>query len=164
MGVLNRRLQNNPNVQTSSFTRTLQCYNCGEKGHKQHQCPKPKRMLNQKREGLANVHQTQKVTRNHYQASPTVIKETRLQQNNTSLIGNDKVCGRNCQMVVDTGTCFIIVRPDIVKHCRISDTGAKFILETVGGDTMPVLAIYEAQIEFGQHESNHLVLLYYEET
>lgn len=26
-------------------------------------------------------------------------------------------------MVVDTGTCFIIVRPDIVKHCTIGDTG-----------------------------------------
>jgi len=68
----------------------------------------------------------QKLTRNHYQASATVIKVARLQKNNTSLKVNGKVCGRNCQMVVDTGTCFTIVRPDIVKHCRINDTGTKF--------------------------------------
>jgi len=36
-------------------------------------------------QGLANVHQMQKLTRNHYQASLTLTKMTRLQQN-TSLI------------------------------------------------------------------------------
>jgi len=55
-------------------------------------------------------------------------------------------CGKNRQLVVDSGTCFTIVRPDIVKHCKFSDTGAKFILETAGGDTMPVLGIHEAKI------------------
>jgi len=55
-------------------------------------------------------------------------------------------------MVVLTGTCYTIVRPDIVKHCGIIDTGAKFILEAGGGETMPVLGIHEAKIKYGQHE------------
>jgi len=42
-------------------------------------------------------------------------------------------------MVVDTESGFTIVRPDIVRHCRISDAGTKFILETAGGDTILVL-------------------------
>jgi len=102
-----------------------------------------------KRKPLANVHQ--KIENHHL---PSVIKVARLQQNNTGLVVNGEVCGRNCQMVVDTGSGFTIV-----KHCRISDTGTKFILETAGGDTIPVLGIHGAKIKYGQHEFNHLVLV-----
>jgi len=41
-------------------------------------------------------------------------------------------------MVVDTGSCYTIVRPDIVKYCRIGDTRTKFILETAEGGSMAV--------------------------
>nr|WPV71156.1 MAG: replicase [Ips erranti-like virus 3] len=62
-------------------------------------------------------------------------------------------------MVVDTGSCHTIVRPDIVKHCRISDTGTKFILETAAGESMPVLGIHEAEVKLGRHVFNHTVFV-----
>jgi len=139
----------------AKLSKFLRWWNCEEEGHNQH--PKPKGMVNYGRESLANVNPKQKLAENHH--SPSVIKVARFQQNSSSLVVNGKVCGRNCQIVVDTGTGFTIVRPDIVKRCRISDTGEKFILKTAGGDTMSVLEIHEAKIQLGQHEFNHLVLL-----
>jgi len=70
-------------------------------------------MVIQGRERLTNVHKKQKLTGNLYQASPTVIKVVRLQQNNTSFVVNGKVRGRNSQMVVDSGTCFSRVMPTL---------------------------------------------------
>lgn len=53
------------------------------------------------------------------------------QYDNTSLIVTGKFCGR----------------VDIVKYCRIGDTRTKFIVETAGGDSMPVLGIHEAEVK-----------------
>lgn len=46
-------------------------------------------------------------------------------------------------MVVDTGSCFTLVRPDIVNHCRIMDSGT----------------IHEAKTNLGHSEFNHLVFV-----
>lgn len=77
-------------------------------------------MMMQRRERLIKINQEQKLTKKHYQASPTLIKVARLTVN-----------GKLCEKIVDTGTWFIILRPNVKKHRRISDTGTKFILKSV---------------------------------
>jgi len=60
------------NYQNYQRKPSARCWNCGEEGHKQHQCPNSKGMVNYGRESLANVHQKQNLTENHH--SPSVIK------------------------------------------------------------------------------------------
>lgn len=54
------------NYHTMFSTRFLECWNCGEKEHKNYKCMKPRRMVNQETESLANVIHTQKLTREDY--------------------------------------------------------------------------------------------------
>ncbi|KAJ8982092.1 hypothetical protein NQ317_010950 [Molorchus minor] len=57
-----------------------------------------------------------------------------------------KVCGRDCQMVIDTGSYHTIVKPNILAHCRMKPTSNSFILETAGGETLLVIGVHEAGV------------------
>ncbi|KAJ8916404.1 hypothetical protein NQ315_014615 [Exocentrus adspersus] len=58
-----------------------------------------------------------------YQAPPVKkIKITQLQNNGSSLVVPGRICGRECEMILDTGSSHTIVKPNIVAHCRIQNT------------------------------------------
>ncbi|KAJ8912214.1 hypothetical protein NQ315_009038 [Exocentrus adspersus] len=73
-----------------------------------------------------------------YQAPPVKkIKITRLQNNGSSLVVPGRICGRECEMIFDTGSSHTIVKPNIVAHCRIQNTDEDYQLETANGEVIP---------------------------
>ncbi|KAJ8981733.1 hypothetical protein NQ317_008994 [Molorchus minor] len=70
-----------------------------------------------------------------------------------------KVCGRDCQMVIDTGSYHTIVKPNILAHCKMTPTSNNFILETAGGETLPVVGVHEAEFQLGRTVFRHQVFV-----
>ncbi|KAJ8912767.1 hypothetical protein NQ315_016724 [Exocentrus adspersus] len=85
-----------------------------------------------------------------YQAPPVKkIKITRLQNNGSSLVVPGRICGRECEMILDTGSSHTIVKPNIVAHCRIQNTDEEYQLETANGEVIPIKGIHLAEIRLG---------------
>ncbi|KAJ8981859.1 hypothetical protein NQ317_017537 [Molorchus minor] len=107
--------------QTTSFRRKvpLECWNCGEKGHIRPRCP---------RLGSEQA----PVQRQVEDQGKRQLVISRLRNDGTSLVVYGKVCGRDCQMVIDTGSYHTIVKPNILAHCKMKPTTNNFILETAG--------------------------------
>ncbi|KAJ8977259.1 hypothetical protein NQ317_003960 [Molorchus minor] len=53
-------------------------------------------------------------------------------------------------MVIDTGSYHTIVKPNILAHCKMKPTTNNFILETAGGETLPVIGVHEAEFQLGE--------------
>ncbi|KAJ8952330.1 hypothetical protein NQ318_017224 [Aromia moschata] len=102
--------------------------------------------------------QGQMLTRT-YQAPPSRIKVSRLRHDGTSLIVYGKICGRDSQMVIDTGSYHTIVNPKIVTHCRLQPTTRNFTLETAGGETLPVTGVHHAEFCLGRTVFRHEVFV-----
>ncbi|KAJ8914247.1 hypothetical protein NQ315_003612 [Exocentrus adspersus] len=85
-----------------------------------------------------------------YQAPPVKkIKITLLQNNGSSLVVPGRICGRECEMILDTGSSHTIVKPNIVAHCRIQNTDEDYQLETANGEVIPVKGVHLAEIRLG---------------
>ncbi|KAJ8912596.1 hypothetical protein NQ315_000465 [Exocentrus adspersus] len=85
-----------------------------------------------------------------YQAPPVKkIKITRLQNNGSSLVVPGRICGRECEMILDTGSSHTIVNSNIVAHCRIQNTDEDYQLETANGEVIPVKGVHLAEIRLG---------------
>ncbi|KAJ8910597.1 hypothetical protein NQ315_003967 [Exocentrus adspersus] len=52
-------------------------------------------------------------------------------------------------MILDTGSSYTIVKPNIVAHCRIQNTDEEYQLETANGEVIPVKGIHLAEIRLG---------------
>ncbi|KAJ8979132.1 hypothetical protein NQ317_016750 [Molorchus minor] len=143
----NRMEQADRRNQTTSFRRKvpLECWNCGEKGHIRPRCPR----LGSEQAPLTRF----------YQAPLSKIKVSRLRNDGTSLVVYGKVCGRDCQMVIDTGSYHTIVKPNILAHCKMKPTTNNFILETAGGETLPVIGVHEAEFQLGRTVFRHQVFV-----
>ncbi|KAJ8910126.1 hypothetical protein NQ315_003497 [Exocentrus adspersus] len=84
----------------------------------------------------------------YYQAPPP--EKIPWQCNGASLAVPGRVCGRECKMIVDTGSSRTIVRPNIVAHCKMQDTEEKYLLETARGEAIPVKGVHLAEIKIGK--------------
>ncbi|KAJ8973845.1 hypothetical protein NQ317_016399, partial [Molorchus minor] len=62
-------------------------------------------------------------------------------------------------MVIDTGSYHTIVKPNILAHCKMKPTTNNFILETAGGETLPVIGVHEAEFQLGRTVFRHQVFV-----
>ncbi|KAJ8977448.1 hypothetical protein NQ317_007804 [Molorchus minor] len=62
-------------------------------------------------------------------------------------------------MVIDTGSYHTIVKPNILAHCKMKPTTNHFILETAGGETLPVIGVHEAEFQLGRTVFRHQVFV-----
>ncbi|KAJ8974331.1 hypothetical protein NQ317_002514 [Molorchus minor] len=62
-------------------------------------------------------------------------------------------------MVIDTGSYHKIVKPNILAHCKMKPTTNNFILETAGGETLPVIGVHEAEFQLGRTVFRHQVFV-----
>ncbi|KAJ8981436.1 hypothetical protein NQ317_015638 [Molorchus minor] len=150
--------------QATSFRRRipLECWNCGEKGHIRPCCPKVNSSCSMTSQGPGKRQLSsfpgQKLTR-FYQAPLSKIKVSRLRNDGTSLVAYGKVCGRECRMVIDTGSYHTIVKPNILAHCRMKQSTNNLVLETAGGETLPVIGVHEAEFQLGGTVFHHEVFV-----
>ncbi|KAJ8910062.1 hypothetical protein NQ315_013317 [Exocentrus adspersus] len=133
---------------TTNRRRPIRCWTCGVEGHVRSRCPQPPAEQNQGKRQLASLRERGLVR--CYQAPPVKkIKITRLQNNGSSLVVPGRICGRECEMILDTGSSHTIVKPNIVAHCRIQNTDEEYQLETANGEVIPVKGIHLAEIRLG---------------
>ncbi|KAJ8911359.1 hypothetical protein NQ315_011652 [Exocentrus adspersus] len=140
----NRRHSKNS---TFNKTRGIRCWTCGAEGHLRSRCPQS----NSDGENPDGSYITRVQERRPmvcYQA-PTPQKIP-LQCNGASLAVPGRVCGRECKMIIDTGSSHTIVRPNIVAHCEMQDTEEKYLLETARGEAIPVKGVHLAEIKIGK--------------
>ncbi|KAJ8974590.1 hypothetical protein NQ317_004480 [Molorchus minor] len=79
-----------------------------------------------------------------FQTPLSKTKVSRWRYDGTSLVVYGKACGRECQMVIDTGSYHTRVNPNIVAHGKMKPTTNNVILETAGGETLSVIGVHEA--------------------
>ncbi|KAJ8912830.1 hypothetical protein NQ315_014413 [Exocentrus adspersus] len=140
----NRRHSKNS---TFNKTRGIRCWTCGAEGHLRSRCPQS----NSDGENPDGSYITRLQERRPmvcYQAPPP--QKIPLQCNGASLAVPGRVCGRECKMIVDTGSSHTIVRPNIVAHCKMQDTEEKYLLETARGEAIPVKEVHLAEIKIGK--------------
>ncbi|KAJ8916354.1 hypothetical protein NQ315_005051 [Exocentrus adspersus] len=140
----NRRHSKNS---TFNKTRGIRCWTCGAEGHLRSRCPQS----NSDGENPDGSYITRVQKRRPmvcYQAPPP--QKIPLQCNGASLAVPGRVCGRECKMIVDTGSSHTIVRPNIVAHCKMQDTEEKYLLETARGEAIPVKGVHLAEIKIGK--------------
>ncbi|KAJ8914386.1 hypothetical protein NQ315_017476 [Exocentrus adspersus] len=140
----NRRHSKNS---TFNKTRGIHCWTCGAEGHLRSRCPQS----NSDGENPDGSYITRVQERRPmvcYQAPPP--QKIPLQCNGASLAVPGRVCGRECKMIVDTGSSHTIVRPNIVAHCKMQDTEKKYLLETARGEAIPVKGVHLAEIKIGK--------------
>ncbi|KAJ8921726.1 hypothetical protein NQ315_010636 [Exocentrus adspersus] len=139
----NRRHSKNS---TFNKTRGIRCWTCGAEGHLRSRCPQS----NSDGENPDGSYITRVKERRPmvgYQAPPP--QKIPLQRDGASLAVPGRVCGRECKMIVDTGSSHTIVRPNIVAHCKVQDTEEKYLLETARGEALPVKGVHLAEIKIG---------------
>ncbi|KAJ8909425.1 hypothetical protein NQ315_003476 [Exocentrus adspersus] len=123
---------------TTNRRRPIRCWTCGVEGHVRK--PGKRQLASLRGRGLVRC----------YQAPPVKkIKITRLQNNGSSLVVPGRICGRECEIILDTGSSHTIVKPNIVAHCRIQNTDEDYQLETANGEVIPVKGIHLAEIRLG---------------
>ncbi|KAJ8913478.1 hypothetical protein NQ315_013858 [Exocentrus adspersus] len=127
----NRRHSKNS---TFNKTRGIRCWTCGAEGHMRIRCLQSK--VQERRPMVC------------YQAPPP--QKIPLHCNGASLAVPGRVCGRECKMIIDTGSSHTIVRPNIVAHCKMQDTEEKYLLETARGEAIPVKGVHLAEIKIGK--------------
>ncbi|KAJ8917636.1 hypothetical protein NQ315_000120, partial [Exocentrus adspersus] len=115
------KYKNRSHSKNSTFnkTRGIRCWTCGAKGHLRSCCPQS----NSDGENPDGSYTTRVQERRPmvcYQAPPP--QKIPLQCNGASLAVPGRVCGRECKMIIDTGSSHTIVRPNIVAHCKMQDT------------------------------------------
>ncbi|KAJ8911711.1 hypothetical protein NQ315_013173 [Exocentrus adspersus] len=89
-------------------------------GHMRSCCQKPNSVV--KNPGVSEITRPKgRRPMGCYQAQPS--QKIPLQCDGSSLIVPGRVCDRECQMIVDTGSSHTIVKPNIVTHCRIQQQG-----------------------------------------
>ncbi|KAJ8916808.1 hypothetical protein NQ315_005815 [Exocentrus adspersus] len=110
----NRRHSNNS---TFNKTRGLRCWTCGAEGHLKSPCPQSK-SDGENPDGSYITKVQERRPMMCYQAPPP--QNIPLQCASLAVPG--RVCGRECKMIVDTGSSYTIVRPNIVAHCKMQDT------------------------------------------
>ncbi|KAJ8916941.1 hypothetical protein NQ315_013413 [Exocentrus adspersus] len=140
----NRRHSKNS---TFNKTRGIRCWTCGAEGHLRSRCPQS----NSDGENPDGSYITRVQERRPmvcYQAPPP--QKIPLQCNGASLAVPGRVCGRECKMIVDTGSSHTVVRPNIVAHCKMQDTEEKYLLETARGEAIPVKGVHLAEIKIGK--------------
>ncbi|KAJ8912584.1 hypothetical protein NQ315_005747 [Exocentrus adspersus] len=140
----NRRHSKNS---TFNKTRGIRCWTCGAEGHLRSRCPQS----NSDGEDPDGSYITRVQERRPmvcYQAPPP--QKIPLQCNGASLAVPGRVCGRECKMIVDTGSSHTIVRPNIVAHCKMQDTEEKYLLETARVEAIPVKGVHLAEIKIGK--------------
>ncbi|KAJ8913255.1 hypothetical protein NQ315_012873 [Exocentrus adspersus] len=140
----NRRHSKNS---TFNKTRGIRCWTCGAEGHLRSRCPQS----NSDGENPDGSYITRVQERRPmvcYQAPPP--QKIPLQCNGASLVVPGRVCGRECKMIVDTGSSHTVVRPNIVAHCKMQDTEEEYLLETARGEAIPVKGVHLAEIKIGK--------------
>ncbi|KAJ8915941.1 hypothetical protein NQ315_016617 [Exocentrus adspersus] len=140
----NRRHSKNS---TFNKTRGIRCWTCGAEGHMRIRCPQS----NSDGENSDGSYITRVQKRRPmvcYQAPPP--QKIPLHCNGASLAVPGRVCGRECKMIIDTGSSHTIVRPNIVAHCKMQDTKEKYLLETARGEAIPVKGVHLAEIKIGK--------------
>ncbi|KAJ8915375.1 hypothetical protein NQ315_008262 [Exocentrus adspersus] len=143
------KYKNRSHSKNSTFnkTRGIRCWTCGAEGHLRSRCPQS----NSDGENPDGSYITRVQERRPmvcYQAPPP--QKIPLQCNGASLAVPGRVCGRECKMIVDTGSSHTIVRPNIVEHCKMQDTEEKYLLETARGEAIPVKRVHLAEIKIGK--------------
>ncbi|KAJ8915928.1 hypothetical protein NQ315_016603 [Exocentrus adspersus] len=143
------KYKNRSHSKNSTFnkTRGIRCWTCGAEGHLRSRCPQS----NSDGENPDGSYITRVQERRPmvcYQAPPP--QKIPLQCNGASLAVPGRVCGRECKMIVDTGSSHTIVRPNIVEHCKMQDTEEKYLLETARGEAIPVKGVHLAEIKIGK--------------
>ncbi|KAJ8916798.1 hypothetical protein NQ315_005803 [Exocentrus adspersus] len=139
----NRRHSKNS---TFNKTRGIRCWTCGAEGHLRSRCPQS----NSDGENTGGSYITRVQGRRPmvcYQVPPP--QKIPLQCNGASLAAPGRVCGRECKMIVDTGSSHTIVRPNIVAHCKMQDREEKYLLETARAKSIPVKGVHLAEIKIG---------------
>ncbi|KAJ8915474.1 hypothetical protein NQ315_003237 [Exocentrus adspersus] len=140
----NRRHSKNS---TFNKTRGIRCWTCGAEGHLRSRCPQSNSDgKNPDGSYITRVQERRPMV--CYQAPPP--QKIPLQCNGTSLAVPGRVCGRECKMIVDTGSSHTIGRPNIVAHCKMQDTEEKYFLETARGEAIPVKGVHVAEIKIGK--------------
>ncbi|KAJ8921601.1 hypothetical protein NQ315_010508, partial [Exocentrus adspersus] len=139
----NRRHSKNS---TFNKTRGIRCWT-GAEGHLRSRCPQSN-SDGENPDGSYITRVQERTPMVCYQAPPP--QKIPLQCNGASLAVPGRVCGRECKMIVDTGSSHTIVRPNIVAHCKMQDTEEKYLLETARGEAIPVKGVHLAQIKIGK--------------
>ncbi|KAJ8912803.1 hypothetical protein NQ315_014386 [Exocentrus adspersus] len=140
----NRRHSKNS---TFNKTRGIRCWTCGAEGHLRSRCPQSN-SDGQNPDGSYITRVQERRPMVCYQAPPP--QKIPLQCNGASLAVHGRVCGRECKMIVDTGSSHTIVRPNSVAHCKMQDTEEKYLLETARGEAIPVKGVHLAEIKIGK--------------
>ncbi|KAJ8913363.1 hypothetical protein NQ315_008753 [Exocentrus adspersus] len=144
-----KKYKNRRHSKNSTFnkTRGIRCWTCGAEGHLRSRCPQS----NSDGENTDGSYINRVQERRPmvcYQAPPP--EKIPWQCNGASLAVPGRVCGRECKMIVDTGSSHTIVRPNIVAHCKMQDTEEKYLLETARGEAIPVKGVHLAEIKIGK--------------
>ncbi|KAJ8911361.1 hypothetical protein NQ315_011654 [Exocentrus adspersus] len=140
----NRRHSKNS---TFNKTRGIRCWTCGAKGHLRSRCPQSNSDGgNPDGSYITRVQERRSMV--CYQTPPP--QKIPWQCNGASLAVPGRVCGRECKMIVDTGSSHTIVRPNIVAHCKMQDTEEEYLLETARGEAIPVKGVHLAEIKIGK--------------
>ncbi|KAJ8909303.1 hypothetical protein NQ315_011629 [Exocentrus adspersus] len=143
------KYKNRSHSKNSTFnkTRGIRCWTCGAEGHLRSRCPQSN-SDGENPDGSYITRVQERTPMVCYQAPPP--QKIPLQCNGASLAVPGRVCGRECKMIVDTGSSHTIVRPNIVAHCKMQDTEEKYLLETARGEAIPVKGVHLAEIKIGK--------------
>ncbi|KAJ8914968.1 hypothetical protein NQ315_002492 [Exocentrus adspersus] len=140
----NRRHSKNS---TFNKTRGIRCWTCGAEGHLRSRCrTSDSDGENPSGSYITRVQERRPMVCYSLSKAPP-LQKIPLQCNGASLAVPGRVCGRECKMIVDTGSSHTIVRPNIVAHCKMQDTQEKYLLETARGEVIPVKLVHLAEIK-----------------
>ncbi|KAJ8910227.1 hypothetical protein NQ315_015919 [Exocentrus adspersus] len=152
------KYKNRSHSKNSTFnkTRGIRCWTCGAEGHLRSRCPQSN-SDGENPDGSYITRVQERTPMVCYQAPPP--QKIPLQCNGASLAVPGRVCGRECKMIVDTGSSHTIVRPNIVAHCKMQDTEEKYLLETARGEAIPVKGVHLAEIKIGKKKFKQKVFV-----